>query len=476
VQPTEEERLNLNPFSWAKQWPEIFKQGGFDAVIGNPPYLSIDDVWGRGDKRLDYIKSRYQPVYTDKTDILFYFLKKAVEICKGEIGYIVSRSFLEAYKAQNLRQWLAGAVRVREIVDFRQAVVFPKVGVNTAIVRLTKSRTPKQASFRRWNETALPPGYTSKTLADQTKTENLAVAVEKFGRSAWNFGNDHVEALLAKIDAAGMPVGEVLHVGKGMETGRNEAFVLDIAAGEYEELHARGYAYERARNSDITAYQIRPSGIYMAFPDAAESLSDLPDVLRDTIAASEPDLRDRAAYKRGNCEWWQYTWPLHHEHMSRSRLLCPYRATTNRFALDAGRSYLGITDTTVLFDADQPEDIRYILGVLNSGLAEFRFQFIGKLLGGGVLEYYPNTVSRLSIPRRQPGDLHHDVMVDLVDRRIEAASELRSALIESERQLVQAVITALDEEIDHLVCNIFALTDDERALIAAPDSLQASSG
>jgi hypothetical protein len=459
--PTEEERLRFNPFSWTSQWPEIFKEGGFDAVIGNPPYLNIDDVWGRRDPRLSYIKDHYQPVYVDKTDILFYFLKKAVDICKGEIGYIVSRSFLEAFKAQNLREWLSSEVRVREI---REAVVFPKVGINTAIVRLTKSRAPKEVSFRRWTSTSLPPGYTSKTLGDQANTENLTVASAKFGRASWNFGNEEVEALLTKLDAAGIPVGQILHIGQGMQTGRNPAFVLDLTDQRYTELNAQGLAYERARNSDITAYEIRPSGIYMALPNAAASLTDLPEDVRHVIESGETELKERAAYKRGDCEWWRYTWPLHFQYMDRARILCPYRAETNRFALDADKRYLGITDTTVLFDADQPEDIRYILGVLNSRISEFRFRFIGKLLGGGVLEYYPNTVEQLPIPRRQPGDEDHDQLVLLVASRLEATAELRSTLIEEERQLIQTVIDLRDSAIDDLVCRLFDLTDDEREL------------
>jgi type I restriction-modification system DNA methylase subunit len=463
-QPTEEERLKFNPFSWTTQWPEIFKAGGFDAVIGNPPYLNIDDVWGRRDARLTYIKGHYQPVYVDKTDILFYFIKKAVDICKGEIGYIVSRSFLEAFKAQNLREWLAGEVRVREILDFREAVVFPKVGINTAIIRLTKSKAPKEASFRRWTTVSLPPGYTSKTLQDSSNTENLSIANNQLGRASWNFGSKVVETLLAKLDAAGTPLGEILHVGQGMQTGRNPAFVLDVTDLRYAELNAEGVAYERARNSDIIAYEIRPSRIYMAFPSGAASFANLPDEIRRLIEQNEDSLRERAAYKRGDCEWWHYTWPLHCQYMDRSRIFCPYRSGTNRFALDTEGAYLGVTDTTVLFDSTQSEDMKYILGVLNARISEFRFGFLGKLLGGGVLEYYPNTVCQLPIPRREPGDADHDQLVLLVESRMEATTELRSTLIEEERQLLEAVINLRDSAIDELVADLFGLTKAERAL------------
>jgi len=119
----EEERYRINAFDWNAEFPEIMTAGGFDAVIGNPPYLNIDDTWGRGDPRQRYIKRRYGYVYNDKTDILFYFLAQAVELSQTHVGFIVSRAFLEAYKADKLRAWLSSQCGIREIIDFQNYYV-----------------------------------------------------------------------------------------------------------------------------------------------------------------------------------------------------------------------------------------------------------------------------------------------------------------------------------------------------------------
>jgi len=462
---TTEEELQYNPFDWAAKWPQIMKTGGFDAVVGNPPYLNIDNVWGKGDPRLSYIKAAYKLVYADKTDILFYFLKKAADICKGEIGYIVSRSFLEADKAQNLRGWLADNVRVREVLDFQHAVVFPKVGINTAIVRLTKSTVPKKAQFRRWTESVLPPGYTRDTLADTSRTSDVTVPVKNLSRAVWNFGTSNVQTLLAKIDAVGDPVGSILHIGQGMQTGLNTAFVMGMDAKQYNDLHGHGLAYQRARNSDIESYHISASRVHMLFPNAVDNFRSLPVEVQAHLKSHQKALQRRAAFIRGNCEWWQYTWPLHQEFFSGPRIFCPYRAATNRFSVDLDRAYLGITDTTALYDAGQPESLLYLVGILNSRVASFRFQYLGKLLGGGVYEYYDNTVSKLRIPRRQPGNADHDAMVDLVERRMEAETDLRSSLVGDERKMLVSVIRTLDAEIDAATAKLFKLNDTDLATI-----------
>jgi hypothetical protein len=234
---TREEKLIYNPFEWKAKWPEILSAGGFDAVIGNPPYLNIDKVWGRRDPRLGYIKQRYSEVYSDKTDILFYFLRRSADICKGEMSFIVSRSFLEADKARDLRKWLGGNLRFREILDFRHALVFPKVSINTAIVRFTKSRSVKETLFRRWVDRNLPLGYDEHTLADRAFTSQVSIPYSDLGSNPWNFGTPRERELVDRMDKVGHRLGDVLHIGQGMQTAANKVFELDVAAATYNELH-----------------------------------------------------------------------------------------------------------------------------------------------------------------------------------------------------------------------------------------------
>ncbi|MGH8953686.1 MAG: Eco57I restriction-modification methylase domain-containing protein [Microbacterium sp.] len=455
----------INPFDWAEAFPAIFARGGFDAVVGNPPYLNIDATWGKKDPRLTYLKAHYASVYTDKTDLLFYFLRKAVDICRGEIGMIVSRSFMESAKAVKLRGWLAQNARVRSILDFRHAHVFPKVGINTAIVRLTSSKVKKDAVFQRFQANALPIGYGPDTLRDPELVAEVTVKPKDIGSNSWNFGDAGVQAVLRKIDEAGTPIGQILHVGKGMETGANKAFEFTGDEATKESLIKAGWLRQRARNGDIAAYRIRPTGPWMLYVEDATSFNKLPSAAQHLITSYEADLRKRAAFIRGNCDWWRYTWPLHRAHTYKPRILAPYRAQANRFALDTTRRFLGVTDTTILYDNDQPEDIKYFLGFLNSSILEARFKFIGKLLGAGVLEYYENTVSKLVVPRSKPGDPLHDSMVERVTSMIEATDDRASTQIKAEQDALDDQIAQLKTEIDALAIDAYGLGESEVELL-----------
>lgn len=463
---SEEERLLYNPFDWRKEFKQVFEEGGFDAVIGNPPYFSIDNVWGRKDRRLGYMKSHYPAIHTDKTDILFYFLNKAATICRGETAFIVSRSFLEADKAQKLRGWLADNVQLREVVDFRQALVFPGVGINTAIVRFTRSRAARVAKFRRYREKSLPPGYLAGHLRDSTVFVETVKPVAELGSASWVAAEANDTAILKKIDAAGDPVGKVLHVGQGMQTGHNTAFAIPknddrlLAAAK-----GAGIARQRARNSDIGSYSVGSDGPYVLYLERASAFSKLPAEVQSHLRLHETRLKDRAAFQRGDCMWWRFTWPLHKEYVNKPRILAPYRANSNRFAVDASATFIGLTDTTVLYDDNAPEDLHYVAAVLNSRVSTYRFRFLGKLVGGGTYEYFHNTVGKLPIPRRSPGDPDHDRLVRLSRAIHEESDTLRSTLIPDEQSEAREAIFAATAEIEEVVASLFGLTDADRKRI-----------
>lgn len=456
-----QDQQKYNPFNWQSKWPEIMKNGGFDAVIGNPPYLNIDNVWGKGDPRSAYIKRKYGEVYSDKTDLLFYFLLRSAQISRGEVSLIVSRSFLEGDKARKLRRWLGENVRFREILDFRHALVFPKVGINTVIVHYTSSKAVKTTKVRRLIERKLPIGYDAQTLRQSAVTKNVSVRHQDLTSAPWSFGDESIQALVKNIDNAGVRVGDILHVGQGMQTGANKAFTLDIDEETYQELHSAGFAYKRILNSAIKEYEFEGKTPMVAFPNRAQEFDDLPDVLKEHLEQHREALEKRAAFQRGNCEWWQYTWPLHIAHLSKPRIFSPYMAGTNRFALDRECNYLGLTDTTVLYDIGQPEDLRYLMAVLNSRILTFRFRFIGKLVGGGQYEYFENTVSELPVPRGARGEPKHDAIVALVDQRTEAIDELRTALIKPDRDLIEGVICAIDQDLEMQIADLYGLDSSD---------------
>ena len=445
------------------------RTGGFDAVIGNPPYLNIDDTWGKGDTRLQAIKNQYPHVYNDKTDILFYFIAKAVELSKRKVGFIVSRAFLEAFKADKLRGFLAGKRAVAQIVDFRNFYVFDGVGITTCILQLEKASETPDIDVYKLLAPAIPNQPLENLLKNAVIFEYCKMKKSDLSNKVWTFASPEQTSLNKKVDAGGDPLGKILHIGQGMQTGRNEVFGGHTLSEMHDWNVTRELFHFRAANSDIRRYDIRDRGEVLIFVEDVDKFSQLPSALGVYFQKNAQALKGRAAFKRGDCEWWKYTWPLHREYYSRQRLISPFLASENRFALvDDGR-FIGLTDTTVLFDNGQPESLKYLMGLLNSRLLTIRFRTIGKLKSGGIYEYFWNSISKLPIRRIDFSSAidraHHKQIVELVDKMRALASNLKKTRVDAERSTLQNAFTATDRRIDALVYELYGLTQKEIDLV-----------
>jgi hypothetical protein len=462
---TTDQMATLVPFDWDIEFPDVMADGGFDAVVGNPPYLNIDAVWGNKDPRLAYLKSAYADTYNDKTDLLFYFLNRAVELSKREVSMIVSRAFLEAFKANRLRQWLSVNSKVREIVDFQNAYVFEGVDITTAIVRFTHRKRPGKAQVRQFRPDEIPSKIAPRVVRDSSLFRSYDVDQKRFGAESWTFGTADELAVYRKLDRA-TAIGQVLHVGKGMETGANSVFAVTSTEAVSWGLPDEAW-FLRARNSDIQRWAIHKGGPVILYPEAFPSWDEVPSGMQDHLEARQEVLQARAAFKRGNCDWWRFTWPLHSSFNDRPRILSPYLATSNRFALDESRGFLGLTDTTILYDNSQPEDLRWFVGFLNSKALTFRVRGIAKLKSNDIREYFENTVRQLPVPRAKPTDADHAKMVKLVNDAMATTAAISASSTQHDQKMWQAKLIGIEKAIDGIVYSSYGLTQGEIDIIEA---------
>lgn len=444
----------VNPFNWEDEFT-FLKSSKFDVVIGNPPYLSIDSVWGAGDRRLAAIRTGFPDVYADKTDIYYYFLDRALDLTEGKIGFICSRAFLESYKATNLRTKILQEATVDEVIDFRNFIVFKGVGITTAIILLNVTESAKAGSSVQAYKCpdAVPPLDVTGAL-DTTAMKHVVYPHKLLGGAPWNFNPPGLRKIFAQIDGAGEDLGEILELGQGMQTGANSVFG-GFTAAELDKMGVpKTLRRRRATNSNVQKYRVTDSAEQILYLEKVANFTDLPSTLQKYLNANKKKLKDRAAYVRGNCEWWKYTWPLKSHLYKKNRILVPYLASSNRFAL-ADSSDLSLTDTTVIFDNGQAEDLRYFLALLNSSIIEARYVAMAKLKSAGIYEYFWNSLSRLRVKRidfKDKGEKGvHDRLVQLSKDAEAATLSLETAKIVAHARAAAKRQAAILAEIDQLV-------------------------
>jgi hypothetical protein len=136
----------IKPFSWQKAFPQVFREGGFDVVIGNPPYGA--NLLMPEDK---YFRKNFQ-VANYQLDTYNLFIEKSVNICSpnGTLGFIIPTSWIASTYDNKFRQYLASEVNICSMV-IAPKQTFRDASVETGIIIISKSLPTKSFLVERWD-------------------------------------------------------------------------------------------------------------------------------------------------------------------------------------------------------------------------------------------------------------------------------------------------------------------------------------
>ena len=450
-----EEATKINPFNWKDEFPDIINNGGFDAVIGNPPYFNID-TWGTNSKRKNYIKKHYNTVYQDKTDILFYFISKAIELSKNEIGYIISNAFLFADKGDKLRNFILDNAPMSQIVNFEKYEVFHKASINTCIIFLDKTKTDNIVNACCLSELKYNTNKLTKLLNNSNYYFNIPLNPD----DVFPIKPKKILDINNKIDLNKTPLGDLLFIGKGMETGANKIFTFK----EYPKQFPNNFVKKRVDVSSIKKYFLPPSKEYVLYVEDVEEFKELPNSIKDYLKSNKQKLSNRADKKRREtAKWWNFNFPLHENLYSLPKIFTNYRNRESKFALDCNNEYLGFTNTTIIFSNNDKINIKYVLSLLNSDLFDFRYKSIGKLATGGSYEFLPNGLSKFCIPEISLEE--QKPFIELTNKIINLNIDLFKTKTPNTKRLLEDQIRNIGDNINDLVYKLYDLTEDEIKII-----------
>ena len=195
----------MKAFNWEKEFSEICLYGGFDVVIGNPPYVRQERI-----KELKpYLKEHYE-TYTGVADLYVYFFEKGLQILKnnGRLGYISSNKFIKSNYGKLLRKLILNTTSFDKYVDYTWNKVFEDATVHSSVFIFKKNHNNK-----------------NKILVDnEFELEQI-----KLNDNYWCFEKPEVLDLKDKINKTGTPLKNIsgLKFYRGILTGYNPAFVID---------------------------------------------------------------------------------------------------------------------------------------------------------------------------------------------------------------------------------------------------------
>ena len=215
----EEEMYRVNAFDWDAEFPEIIKNGGFNAVIGNPPYVRQEML---GDSK-PYLQNHYS-VYQGTADLYVYFIEKSISLLQsgGLFSFIVANKWMRANYGKPLRQWMKQQ-HIVEIADFGDLPVFQQATTYPCILVIKKSSSSKTFKASQIKNLHFP------NLCDYINQISYEVNQTSLDVSGWSLVDKTTQKLIDKLFKTGVPLEKYVKnkICRGVLTGLNDAFVID---------------------------------------------------------------------------------------------------------------------------------------------------------------------------------------------------------------------------------------------------------
>lgn len=382
----EEGKWTERPFNWRATFSDVFAQGGFDVVIGNPPYVRMEFL----KKFKPYLEKHYV-VADDRTDLYAYFFERGVRILRGggRLGFISSSTFFRTGSGEKLRTFLGDKVAVESIVDFGDLQIFEGVTTYPTILTLQKKEAREGSlSFLKVHD-ALPKDISLSFAEKARRMPRL-----RLGSGSWQLEDVALSRVRDKIVGGRKTLGQVYGVPLyGIKTGLNEAFIIDAATRDQlvkQHKKSTELLVPFLKGEDVRRWRVVPNGLFLInTPKGKVDINKYPAV-RDWLLPFKSHLEKRATKQ----EWWelQQAQVAYQDLFLQPKIAYQDITSSNPFAMDREGFFLANTCYFI------PSDDEHLLAYLNSKLAWFFFSSVTNIARGGYLRLRAEFVEQLPIP------------------------------------------------------------------------------
>lgn len=366
-------------FDWQAAFPEVFAAGGFDVVVGNPPYVR-QELLG---PIKPYLEEHYA-AYHGMADLYVYFYELGLNVLKpgGLLSFIVTNKWMKAGYGEPLRKLLAEQSWIESVVDFghakqifEDADVFPSI----LVARKPPAANPKAtiAKPKTARLCSIPREQLRiDDLSRQIVEQGSDLPLDQLSSAAWQLEPGGVSALLAKVRGGGTPLTDFIGSTptRGFVTGCNAAFVVDAqvrAALVAADARSEEIIKPLLRGQDVDRWQVTESRLWLIFTRRGIDIDAYPSIKRHLQRFRpqlEPKPRDWSGdswpgRKAGSYKWFEIQDPVDYwKEFNQPKIVYQVIQFHPCYAFDT-RGQFGNDKTFFL-----PSNDLYLLAVLNSPL------------------------------------------------------------------------------------------------------------
>jgi hypothetical protein len=412
-------------FHWKLEFPEVFYDStgtkvdddGFSAVIGNPPYIRIQNLRQADPDMAQYLEDGgvYQST-GGRFDVYSPFVERGAELSsKGVLSYILPNKFIESGGGKNLRDYVSNNNIVSEIVDFQHYQVFG--GVTTYTCLLSLQQDSEEVCYR-------PVENEVNSAEEIRQQQEVNINGSDLSSAPWILATPQEQKVLDKIKESSESVGEISDkVLQGMKSGDNDAlFVKVIEENDQELIIQSGVDGEKYTvESDLTHPIILGKNIHRYEPPRTDLAVIYPYVIENGETRILPEqrleqnypktynylddyrerLRDRQSEHMNYETWYALNRPREKDFFEQPKVIVPDICQKSEFTVDnSGEYYIGNTGYGVVPTENDKTNRQYVLALLNSATTWFYIYQTSTVLENDFRRFLASYLEPLPIPYR----------------------------------------------------------------------------
>ena len=417
--PDEEERTRVNPFDWHSEFKDVFSKGGFDVVIGNPPYiqLSMADYY---DKSVSsYFGSRYSSSM-GRLNTFGLFIEKVLNsilLKKGFFSFIVPNTLLTQEYYQGLRKEIL-KYQITGITNYKHPVFKDAVVETIVFVICNSSPSKHEVEIIDFDNKTMTSA--SHTIPQQifSSTHNNAFLVTSDEKS-FDFKQS--------LDKKGVSLGELANLNQAI------ALKYDRSKSLFTEAKAKNYK-PVIDGRNINRYELAWAGQYLAY-----DVKNIHSCKRTDIF----EANEKIFFRRVG-----------------DRLIATYD----------DKQFYALNTLVVITPQEQVDfSLKYLLGLINSSLLNFYYVKYLKSTKKVFSEIQARQLAQLPIHTINFSDsaekAKHNKIVSFVEQMLSLHKSLATAKSPQEKERLEHQIKVTDNAIDSLVYELYGLSEEEIKIV-----------
>jgi hypothetical protein len=433
-------------FHWDLEFPEVFidldsaswkDNPGFDAVIGNPPYVRQEGL-----KEIKpFLKENYQSFH-GVADLYVYFVEMGVLSLQqgGHLGLIISNKFMRANYGTKLRQFLTQQTTIKEIIDFGELPVFSEAATFPSIILIENNIVGQQNVL-----VSKIKSLKFNSLIDVINDLSYYVCENSLSVEGWSLAKNELAKIINKLNKDNISLAQYiqLQIFYGIKTGCNEAFFIDqYTRSKLIESDPKSAEIIKPLvvGDDIRKYEINYQEIFLIFTRRGININEYPTIKKHlekfkSKLEPKPELHSGSwqGRKAGNYKWYEIQDTVDYwTFFEHPKIIYPDIAKESRFTLDNNGFYS--INTTYLI----PSQSYYLLALLNSSLIFFYMSQNSAVLGDtekqGRLRFFGQYMENIPI-RKISFTTAKDRRQECLEKLIKSYQEKQEILKEIEEHI-----------------------------------------